>query len=336
LEEDIVMVFPRRIRPHAWCTNGIVGIVALLAIAVLSGCGDSNTTGTSNPTLIPSGSLVDFTDCKQFGEGPPEYEPVTADCIFYRYDGVGELNITHINAGFNCCPGDLIATVDIANQIITITESESQSACRCLCLYDVEYEIVDLVPGTYTIRFVEVYTDENEDVLECTVDLAADPSGLHCLDRDHYPWNDGTSSGDPAGWLAGASGCKSFASTGAFDITPSNEDCVDYHYNGDNVLLLTHLNAAFNCCPAIGAEITVRDHVIMITEKETSGLCDCLCLFDLDYQIVNLPPGEYVIKVIEPYLGEGDKPLEFVVNLSETPAGTYCVERNRYPWGLWQ
>jgi hypothetical protein len=86
----------------------------------------------------------------------------------------------------------------------------------------------------------------------------------------------------------------------------------------------------------IGADITIKNHVITITEKEVNGLCDCLCLFDLDYQIVNLPPGEYVIKVIEPYIGEDDEPLEFVVDLSEAPSGTYCVKRNTYPWGLWE
>ena len=318
-----------------WRTYNIIGIVAILAVIAASGCSDSDTTGTSGPPLIPSGSLVEFTDCKQFGPGPGEFTPVTADCIFYRYDGVSKLTITHVNAGFNCCPGELTAVVDIANQIITITEAEEQSACRCLCLYDVEYEIVDLVPGTYTIRFVEVYTDENDEVLECTVDLTSAPSGLHCLDRNHYPWDDGTAGGDPSGWLAGASGCKSFSMRGALDETPSNQDCIDYHYNGNNVLLLTHLNAGFNCCPVISANIDIKDHVITIAEKEINGLCDCLCLFDLDYQIINLPPGEYVIRVIEPYIGEDDEPLEFVVNLSETPSGTYCVKRSTYPWGLW-
>ncbi|UCH82949.1 MAG: hypothetical protein JSW50_10790 [Candidatus Latescibacterota bacterium] len=321
-------------RPCTWFTNGIVGIVALVCIAVLSGCSDSDTAGTSAPPLVPSGSLVDFTDCKSFGPGPMDDPPVTADCMFFRYDGVGSLNITHINAGFNCCPGELIAAVDITNNVITITEGESQSACRCLCLYDVEYEIVDLAPGIYTIRFVEIYTNEKDDVLEYTVDLTEEPTGLHCVERDHYPWDDGTGSGEPAGRLTGASGCNDFGATGAFDVTPPNEDCVDYHYNGNNILLLTHLNAGFNCCPVIGADIAIEENNITITEKEISGLCDCLCLFDLDYEIVNIPPGVYTIKVIEPHLMPGDELLEFVVDLTAEPAGTYCVERNRYPWGI--
>ncbi|MEJ2722956.1 MAG: hypothetical protein P8181_17740, partial [bacterium] len=204
----------------------------MLAALSLSGCGDSNTTGTSPISLTPSGSLVDFAGCKQFGDGPPDIEPVIADCIFYRYDGVGVLNVTHVNAGFNCCPGELIASVDVANRIITITEGESEAGCRCLCLYDVEYEVVDLVPGTYTIRFIEVYTEENDEVLECTVDLTSAPSGLQCLERNHYPWDAGVPNGEPVGALVGATDCKDFSPAGALDVTPSNEDCVDYHYNG--------------------------------------------------------------------------------------------------------
>jgi len=328
------MAFPRRFRPHTNFMTGTAAIVAFLSLVFLSGCSDSDNNGTSAPSPFPSGGVVDFTDCKTFGPGPGDDQPITADCIFYRYDGVGELNITHINAGFNCCPGELIATVDITNRIITITEGEAQSACKCLCLYDVEYEIVDLAPGTYTIRFVEVYTNEKDEMLEYTVDLSEEPSGLHCVERDHYPWNDGMGSGEPAGRLTGASGCKRFESTGAFDVTPPNQDCVDYFYNGNNILLLTHLNAGFNCCPVIGADIAVTDNNITITEKEITGLCDCLCLFDLDYEVVNLPPGVYTITVIEPYFMPGDEPLEFIVDLTEEPSGAYCVKRSHYPWGV--
>jgi hypothetical protein len=30
----------------------------------------------------------------------------------------------------------------------------------------------------------------------------------------------------------------------------------------------------------------------------------------------------------------GDEPLEFNVNLTSSPSGSYCVSRAHYPWGL--
>ncbi|UCG51377.1 MAG: hypothetical protein JSW58_14490 [Candidatus Latescibacterota bacterium] len=336
LEVDIVMHTKGTHWNPTRYVSGALGTVVILAVVFLSGCQDSSTTCPCSIPLTPSGSLIDFTGCKPFedpGDGPPIITPVTADCIMYRYDGVSTLRIIHVNAGFNCCPGDLIADIDIANHVITITENETESACRCLCLYDVEYEIVDLVPGEYTIRFIELYTTENDEILECTVDLVASPSGLHCIDRDHYPWGDGTTNDDPNGRLVGATGCKSLGKRSAIEATPSNQDCIDYVFN-DGVMLLTHINAGFNCCPVIGADITIVGNVITITETEIEGLCDCLCLFDLDYEIRNLPPGEYEIVVIEPYLQEGDDPLEFTAELFAAPSGSFCVERDHYPWGL--
>ena len=67
--------------------------------------------------------------------------------------------------------------------------------------------------------------------------------------------------------------------------------------------------------------------------RSGSLTCDCLCLFDLDYEITNLPPGVYTIRVNEPYLWEGAEVLEFTVDLSAVPSGSHCVYRDHYPWG---
>jgi len=77
-------------------------------------------------------------------------------------------------------------------------------------------------------------------------------------------------------------------------------------------------------------------NVITIQENESleSGGCDCLCLFDVNYQISNLPAGEYTIVVHELYLMEGDEILQFTVDLASTPSGSYCVQRDHYPWGM--
>jgi len=77
--------------------------------------------------------------------------------------------------------------------------------------------------------------------------------------------------------------------------------------------------------------------VITITENESlepSGGCDCVCLFDVDYQISNLPPGEYVVTVDQLYLQPGAEILEFTVDLVSSPSGSHCVQRDDYPWGI--
>lgn len=146
----------------------------------------------------------------------------------------------------------------------------------------------------------------------------------------------------PTATLISYTGCKEFASAKIADGTPADQDCIEYEYDGDSVLLIRHINAGFNCCPdLLTAVISIVNNTISITEEELliSGGCRCLCLFDLDYKIRNLPPGEYRIVVIEPYTGEpwgpeDEEMLEFTVDLSSSASGSYCVERNHYPWGL--
>jgi len=133
--------------------------------------------------------------------------------------------------------------------------------------------------------------------------------------------------------------CKSLQRMGAQDTIPLDQDCIEYVYVGEDVLSIMHINAGFNCCPEeVKVFVNIQDNVITIEEKEyfyTHGGCDCLCLFDLDFDITGVSPGEYTIKVIEPYLPQEDEPLEFAVDLSSSNSGIYCVKRTQYPWGIW-
>ena len=141
---------------------------------------------------------------------------------------------------------------------------------------------------------------------------------------------------DPVGRLVGRTGCKSFGTPdpGAATAPTSSQECAEYDYDGRSVLKLKHVNAGFNCCPGtISATIEVSAGVIVIKEKESSSLCDCDCLYDLDYEIAGLAGGTYRISVVGPYQPEGDPPLEFLVDLGHASSGSYCVERTRYPWG---
>jgi len=141
---------------------------------------------------------------------------------------------------------------------------------------------------------------------------------------------------NPEGQLLRFSGCKNFSLNGSLvkeNISSAAEECAEYFYDGHGNLKLKHINAAFNCCPGtISADIIVEPGEILIKEKESEAICDCNCLFDIDYEIIHLKPGVYRISIKNLYQPPDEPPLEFVVSLKEPTSGTFCVPRKKYPW----
>jgi hypothetical protein len=133
-----------------------------------------------------------------------------------------------------------------------------------------------------------------------------------------------------AGRIVDFSGCKSGDVLGSADES-KERDCLAYSYRL-GTLELKHINAAFNCCPEYDARVTVSGDTISIVEVELAGVCRCLCLYDLRYEIYGLPVGVYRVVVSEEFLLETDEPLEFTMDLRATAAGRHCVIRDHYPW----
>lgn len=156
---------------------------------------------------------------------------------------------------------------------------------------------------------------------------------LICLVSIGFGCKSSSGKEEPTGTLLGYQGCKELKKgAGWGSNVASNQDCLEYHYSGQK-LELKHINAAFNCCPgAISTDISVNGKIITITELEETAQCLCLCLFDLNMEIDDLESGEYTIRVNELYIDDGDEPLEFTVQLSSGVSGSYCLERNHYPW----
>ena len=308
------------------------------SLLLTSGCGDERLTESGEDPAQPYGSLLSAGGCKDFIADRAVVDPsLYFDCFEYSYDPAGELLLTHINAGLNCCPGTIQADISIEGRTITISEREGPDApwCHCLCLYDIEYRFTDISPGRWTIVFKGPCTGDEED-LQGEVILDTAGNDLICLERFIYPWNTGYS-GSPTGELISYDGCKdkdvgvSSLSTAAIP----GETCALYDYDG-NTLFIDHINAVFNCCQdKIEADISIEGNIITITESEDppGGLCDCICLFDLTCLIRDLPPGIYTIRFVEPYLAGDDPALEFTADLSYPCSGEECVSRNHYPWG---
>ncbi len=167
----------------------ILCVMICLVLVPMGGCKKS-----TEIQPVPAGVLLQSNGCKNFlanaagqlddfGPGPHE------DCLEFQYNGIDTLVLRHINAGFNCCPGEISAEIDFNNRLITITEREQEQGCLCLCLFDLDYEVVNLVPGVYTLRIIEPYVEGGDEILELTLELWSATSGTHCVQRDYYPWN---------------------------------------------------------------------------------------------------------------------------------------------------
>jgi len=163
-------------------------VIAFLGSMTNSGCKN-----IADNQSTPVGVLLRASGCKlfetsasgrlaKFAPGPHE------DCVAYEYNGVDTLVLSHINAAFNCCPGQISTEIDIDDDRIVITEKEREQGCYCLCLRDLYYEVVKVRPGAYTIRFVEPYVKEGDPALELSIDLSSACSGDKCVQRDYPPW----------------------------------------------------------------------------------------------------------------------------------------------------
>jgi len=138
--------------------------------------------------------------------------------------------------------------------------------------------------------------------------------------------------GPQTGSMVSHSNCLTMEQIGGSGQKNAMQDCIEYHYDGQRTLTLTHANAGLNCCPDFAAVVTVVGNVITIDETSIFGECNCLCVFNLDYQIINVPPGTYQISVLEQCLGGDDQPLQMTIDLVSAPSGSFCVERDHYPW----
>lgn len=141
---------------------------------------------------------------------------------------------------------------------------------------------------------------------------------------------------DFSGSVVGNGPCKTSMMIADVDTIPTNQDCIEYIYDGEGTLQLKQINAGLNCCPVIVAEFSITPETITITQIDSlfMGGCDCLCLFDIDYLLTGVPPGVYTLTVEEVITFEGEDPLEFVIDLTTATSGIFCVDRYFYPWNI--
>lgn len=129
--------------------------------------------------------------------------------------------------------------------------------------------------------------------------------------------------------------CKNIDKSAAFNEKADSLSCIEYTYNSESkTLILKHINAGFNCCPGkISFDATFSNDTLIIEESETSSLCNCNCLYDLEMEFKNFTDQNFQIKIIEPYLGNCEE-INFRIDLKSDKNGEWCSVRKSYPWGM--
>jgi len=144
-----------------------------------------------------------------------------------------------------------------------------------------------------------------------------------------------SSTGLPYGSLDQISECKEFKSTAVWEGTADSLSCIEYSYDAENSqLLLKHVNAGFNCCPGkIYGDVRFVNDTIIIKESEKDGMCDCLCLYDLEFKLTGISEKVYAVRLNELYAGDQEK-FTISIDLAVNTSGSFCIVRKEYPWGL--
>jgi len=134
--------------------------------------------------------------------------------------------------------------------------------------------------------------------------------------------------------LVNRSACKNFISSDLKFNVADTLSCVNYVYNESNhKVTMNHFNAGFNCgVQNITFEVSEDNDTIIIHEVENGPIANCLCLFDIEFELEGVDQQKYQMKFIEPY-ADGMDQLIFEMNLTSGNEGEYCVERKEYPWG---
>ncbi len=53
-------------------------------------------------------------------------------------------------------------------------------------------------------------------------------------------------------------------------------------------------------------------------------------------EISILSLGTYQIYLVEPYAMQAGQQIEFTIDLNDSLTGSYCVQRDFYPWGIYK
>ncbi|HRZ41639.1 MAG TPA: hypothetical protein P5228_02935 [Bacteroidales bacterium] len=132
---------------------------------------------------------VNHSDCKTFsGKSTVQNLGPDSSGVEYSYDIQNkQLNIKHINAGFNCCPDEIYCHVERLGDTIQVKESEKEAGCDCNCLFDIDFIVEDVEQQAYYFSLIEPYA-ATQAPIKFGIDLTQYTSGSFYVQRNGYPW----------------------------------------------------------------------------------------------------------------------------------------------------
>ncbi|MHC1774200.1 MAG: hypothetical protein AB9834_02185 [Lentimicrobium sp.] len=159
---------------------------AFVATTLIFSCNHENETNQPSEVI---GQLVSQSGCKYYkSDAGISKVSDSLSCVEYTYEAAhNKLLLKHINAGFNCCPGNLSCDLTISNDTIFVQESEQHALCNCDCLYDLNIEVTGIENRLYQLQFIEPYIGDQEP-LNFSIDLQDAATGSYCVSRIYYPW----------------------------------------------------------------------------------------------------------------------------------------------------
>lgn len=103
---------------------------------------------------------------------------------------------------------------------------------------------------------------------------------------------------------ASSTGCKQESVPGDTDRSKITdifgEEYVEYTSKSDGYLYVRHVNAIFNCCSEkIKVTSSESGGIITVSEADTDISCNCVCPFDVSYEIGPLEKGRtYTLNIL--------------------------------------
>jgi hypothetical protein len=126
---------------------------ALMLFVGMSGCSsDSENEGSADPSTFHVRNFAN-SGCKAsvgVREMTRSWDD-TQEYIEYKALKDGYLSLNHVNALFNCEPGELKMQAIVSGNEIRILETEEQALANCICHYDLYCEVGPLSNGNYTV-----------------------------------------------------------------------------------------------------------------------------------------------------------------------------------------
>lgn len=121
---------------------------------VTDDAGDSQSALVSFKPFSPP-RVADYwhSDCLETGYDPDWWPCEDDDEIILTVEG-NTLHVLHTNATYNCCPDDIVISLEVEGDLLRLTEEEILTEpCWCICCYEVGASVVDLAPDTYLVVF---------------------------------------------------------------------------------------------------------------------------------------------------------------------------------------